>query len=36
MEYDPDDPVPIESDYWSFWNRFAEDCWRCARLFGFI
>ena len=36
MEYDADDPIPIESDYWSFWNRLAEDCLRLARLFGLL
>jgi hypothetical protein len=36
MEFDLDDPLPIESDYWSFWNRFAEDCMRFARFFGLL
>jgi hypothetical protein len=36
VEFDPDDPIPIESDYWSFWNRRAEDCLRLARLFGLL
>src|SRR3977135_1829678 len=36
MEYDLDDPLPIESDYWGFWNRFAEDWMRLARLMGFL
>jgi hypothetical protein len=35
MEHDPDDPPPGE-DYWSFLNRWAEECMRYARLFGFI
>jgi hypothetical protein len=47
LEYDSDDPIPVESCYWGFWNRFAEEhmrLWnrfaeehmRLARLFGFI
>ena len=36
MEYDLDDPIPVESDYWSFWNRVAEHGLRCARFFGLI
>jgi hypothetical protein len=36
MEYDPDDPPPAGSDYWGFLNRWAEECMRYARLFGFI
>jgi hypothetical protein len=35
MEYDPDDPPPAD-DYWGFLNRWAEECMRYARLFGFI
>jgi hypothetical protein len=35
MEYDPDDPPPAD-DYWGFFNRWAEECMRYARLFGFI
>jgi hypothetical protein len=35
MECDPDDPPPGE-DYWGFLNRWAEECLRYARLFGFI
>jgi hypothetical protein len=34
LEYDPDDPLPIESDYWGFWNRFAEEYLRVARFLG--
>ena len=34
MEYDLDDPLPIESDYWGFWNRLAEECLRVARFLG--
>jgi hypothetical protein len=36
LEHDPDDPIPVENCYWSFWNRFAEDYMRIARLFGLI
>jgi hypothetical protein len=36
LEHDPDDPFPVENCYWGFWNRFAEDYMRLARLFGFI
>lgn len=36
MEHDHDDPPPVEDDYWSFWTRWAEECMRYARLFGFI
>jgi hypothetical protein len=36
MEYDLDDPIPIEGFFWSFWNRFAENWMRAARLFGFL
>jgi hypothetical protein len=36
VDYDPDDPLPIECFYWGFWNRFAEDWMRAARLFGLI
>jgi hypothetical protein len=36
LQHDPDDPLPVESCYWGFWNRFAEDYMRLARLFGFI
>jgi hypothetical protein len=36
VDYDPDDPLPIECLYWGFWNRFAEDWMRFARLFGLI
>jgi hypothetical protein len=31
MDYDPDDPLPIECCYWGFWNRLAEDYLRFAR-----
>jgi hypothetical protein len=36
MKHDPDDPPPAGSDYWDFLNRWAEECMRYARLFGFI
>jgi hypothetical protein len=36
MEYDLDDPVPLESQFWGFWNRFAEDWMRFTRFFGFL
>jgi hypothetical protein len=36
MEYDLDDPVPLESQFWGFWNRFAEDWMRFARFFGLL
>jgi hypothetical protein len=36
LEHDLDDPIPVESCYWGFWNRFAEDYMRLARLFGLI
>jgi hypothetical protein len=36
MEYDLDDPLPPNSDHWSFWTRRAETCLRLARLFGLI
>ncbi len=36
MEYDLDDPLPIESVYWGFWNRLSEEWMRLARLFGLI
>jgi hypothetical protein len=36
MEYDLDDPIPIEGAFWAFWNRYAEDWMRTARLFGLI
>jgi len=36
MEHDSDDPIPVESAFWGFWNRFAEDWMRTARLFGLI
>jgi hypothetical protein len=35
MEYDADDPPPGE-DCCGFLNRWAEECLRYARLFGFI
>jgi hypothetical protein len=34
MEYDLGDPLPIENDYWGFWNRFAEETLRLPRFFG--
>jgi hypothetical protein len=33
MEHDLDDPVPIESIFWAFWNRYAEEYMRFARFF---
>jgi hypothetical protein len=36
MDHDPDDPPPAESDYWYYWNRWAEELMRLARLFGFL
>jgi hypothetical protein len=36
MEYDLDDPLPFEGQFWGFWNRFSEKWLRLARLFGFL
>jgi hypothetical protein len=36
LEYDPDDPVPTENQFWGFWNRFAEDWMRFARFVGIL
>lgn len=35
--YDHDDPPPVEVlDFWYFFNRYAEQCARWARAFGFL
>jgi hypothetical protein len=36
MECDLDDPLPFESHFWGFSNRFSEEWIRLARLFGFL
>jgi hypothetical protein len=36
MEYDLDDPLPFEGQFWGFWNRFSEEWLRLARVFGFL
>jgi hypothetical protein len=33
-EYDLDDPLPIENDYWGFWNRLAEGGLRLSCSLG--